>query len=80
MGRGKSENERRGCVALESCRWACRTLVGLVRDVKVGLANLHVITEGGVGGLIGIVYGMIYNSVWVGLDGVKRRRGEKRER
>jgi hypothetical protein len=56
MGRGKLENEHRGCVALESCQWACRTLAGLVRDVKVGLANLHVITEGGVGGLIGIVY------------------------
>jgi hypothetical protein len=52
IAKGKLENEHRGCVTLESCQWACRTLVGLVRDVNVGLANLHLITKGaGVGGL-----------------------------
>jgi hypothetical protein len=81
MGRGKLENERRGCVALESCRWACRTLVGLVRDAKVGLANLHVITEGGVGG---INRDCLWNDLQYCVGGVrwcvKRKREKERER
>jgi hypothetical protein len=86
MGTGNLENEH-GVVWVtvgdlrvlsKSCRWAYRTLVGLVRDVEVSLANLHVITKG-VSGLMGIVYGMIHNPAWKRVE-VKVRRGEKRRK
>jgi hypothetical protein len=87
MGTGKLENEHGFVwvtmgdlrVLSKSCRWAYRTLVGLVRDVEASLANLHVITKR----VVGTVYRMIHNSAWVedgGSEGEKRRKERKEKK